>query len=432
MLFRPARASDLDEVCALLATAREGPGHVRALLLADPGFDPGQLRLAWTGGRIVACAKIYPRLLRIGAATVAVGGIAHLHTDPSFERQGLASTLLVECLTAMDQAGLTLAIITAPPRALYTRLGWHTLTETTLHLPPDALNCTPGVVEGAAGAEAPVTLPSTTDAAGADTIPLMTDAGTSAPTMPGTFCVRSIEERDLGGLLALHQTANRGRTGSVPHDADSLTDHLAVLYLRGMILLVAVEDSGAVVGFIAAQPLGKQVEVIELLVASQTSETWRALLCGVAAVAPDAVIMRCGLPADYRRVVREALGRQVHVRERRDLLVRAVDPIRLLRDLTAMLEARVLHAGLLADLTVRFGPLPGGAALRLHGASVSITRPGPADRYVVPASAFLALLFGVEHAHHDLDALALPGEVRNALARLFPLQDWVFWRSEAF
>ncbi len=421
MLFRPAHASDLDEVCALLATAREGPGHVRALLLADPGFDPGQLRLAWTGGRIVACAKIYPRLLRIGAATVSVGGIAHLHTDPSFERQGLASTLLVECLTAMDQAGLTLAIITAPPRALYTRLGWHALTETTLHLPPDALNCMPGAVEGAA------------DAVAADKILSTTDAGTSAPlSMPGALCVRSIEERDLDGLLALHQTANRGRTCSVLHDADSLTDHLAVLYLRGMILLAAVEDSGAVVGFIAAQPLGKQVEVVELLLASQTSETWRALLCGVADAAPDAVIMRCGLPADDRRVVREALGRQVHVRERRDLLVRAVDPVRLLRDLTAMLESRVLHAGLLADLTVRFGPLPGGAALRLHGASISITRPSPDDRYVVPASTFLALLFGVEQAHDGLDALGLPGEVRNALGRLFPPQDWVFWRSEAF
>ena len=421
MLFRPARASDLDEVCALLATARESPGHIRALLLADPGFDPGQLRLAWTGGRIVACAKIYPRLLRIGAATVAVGGIAQLHTDPSFERQGLASTLLVECLTAMDQAGLTLAIITAPPRALYTRLGWHVLTETTLHLPPDALNCVTDVVEGAAGV------------AGADAIPSTMDAGTSAPmSMPGALCVRSIEERDLDGLLALHQTANRGRTGSVPHDADSLTDHLAVLYLRGTVLLVAVEDSGAVVGFIAAQPLGKQVEVIELLLASQTSETWRALLCGVADAAPDAVIMRCGLPADDRRVVRQALGRHVHVRERRDLLVRAVDPMRLLRDLTVMLESRLLHAGLLADLTVRFGPLPGGAALRLHSASITVMRPSPTDRYVVPASAFLALLFGVEHAHDDLDALALPGEVRNALARLFPLQDWIFWRSEAF
>ncbi len=421
MLFRPARASDLDEVCALLATAEGDAGHVRALLLADPGFDPGQFRLAWTGGRIVACAKVYPRLLRIGATTVDVGGIASLQTEPSFERQRLASTLLVECLTAMDQAGLALAIITAPPRTLYTRLGWHALTETTLHLPPDALNCGP---EGVGD---------TGDTGDTGTLPSTTDAGTIAPlSMPDALCVRSIEERDLGGLLALHQRANRGRTGSVLHDADSLTDHLAVLYLRGMILRVAVEQTGAVVGFIAAQPLGKQVEVVELLLSSRTSGTWRALLCDVADAAPDAVIMRCGLPVDDRRVVRQALGRHVHVRERRDLLVRVVDPARLLRRLAAMLESRALRAGLLAELTIRFGSLQGGAALRLHGASIDVARPGMADRYVVPESVFLALLFGVEHAHDDLDALALPGVAGNALARLFPPQDWVFWRSEAF
>jgi len=342
----------------------------------------------------------------------------------------LASTLLVECLTAMDQAGLTLAIITAPPRALYARLGWQTLTETMLHLPPDALNCAPGSVESTESTEGTEIMGA---AEGTATLfPTTGVSGNTPVSMPHTLLVRSIEERDLDGLLALHQAANRGRTGSVLHDADGLTHHLAVLYLRGMTPLVAAEQTGAVVGFIAAQPLGKQVEVVELLLSSRTSQTWRALLCGVAEAAPDAVIIRCGLPADDRRVVRDTLGRHVHVRERRDLLVRVVDPVRLLRCLAATLESRVLRAGLLADLTVRFGPLQGGVALRLHGASISVTRPGPTDRYVVPASVFLALLFGVEYARDDLDALALPGEVRHALTRLFPPQDWIFWRSEAF
>ena len=90
MILSPARASDLDEVCALLATATRPPEYFHALFMADPAFDPAQIRVARTGGRIVACAKMYPRALRLGTMVVPACGIGNLRTDQQRQHKGCA------------------------------------------------------------------------------------------------------------------------------------------------------------------------------------------------------------------------------------------------------------------------------------------------------------------------------------------------------
>src|SRR5439155_11973642 len=109
MLFRPARASDMGEICALLATPKRPAEYFHALFTADPGFDPAQIRLAWMGGHIVACAKIYPRALRIGAMVVPACGVGNVRTEPRYRREGPATAPLGEWLTAMYLEGACLA-----------------------------------------------------------------------------------------------------------------------------------------------------------------------------------------------------------------------------------------------------------------------------------------------------------------------------------
>src|SRR5690348_9402783 len=121
MLFRPARAADLHEVCTLLATAKHGPEYYHALFMADPGFDPAQIRVAWTGGRIVACAKLYPRALRFGTTVVAAGGVGNLRTDPRYWSKGLGSSLLSECLSALYLDGVALAPLFSARHTLFLR-----------------------------------------------------------------------------------------------------------------------------------------------------------------------------------------------------------------------------------------------------------------------------------------------------------------------
>src|SRR5438067_4180772 len=127
MIFRPARASDMGAICALLATAKRPPDFVHALFTADPAFDPAQIRVAWTGGRIIACARMCPRTLRIGAIEVPACGIANVRTDAQHRHKGLATALLGECLTAMYMEGTMLAPLFAPRPDLFARRGWHVI-----------------------------------------------------------------------------------------------------------------------------------------------------------------------------------------------------------------------------------------------------------------------------------------------------------------
>src|SRR5919197_3717097 len=143
MILSPARASDLDEVCALLATATRPPEYFHALFTADTAFDPAQIRVARTGGRIVACAKMYPRALRLGTLVVPASGIGNVRTDPQRRHKGLASALLGECLIAMYQEGALLAPLFAPRPDLFARHGWHSIPELRLEIPAGVLAATP-------------------------------------------------------------------------------------------------------------------------------------------------------------------------------------------------------------------------------------------------------------------------------------------------
>lgn len=393
MLFRPARAADVDEVCTLLATAKHGPEYFHALFTADPGFDAGQIRVAWTGGRIVACAKIYPRQLRIGATIVAAGGIGNLRTDPRYWSKGLGSSLLSECLSAMYREGMTLTPLFSKRHALFARRGWHAQAETVLEIPDGALG---KVTKDEAAMQA-----------------------------------RPFEAPDLDGVMALHESANAARTGSAVRDRNDWLATLTTLDLRGALSVVAMFEND-IVGYAACQPAPDEVEVVEMLLAPWAEEAWRPLLRAIQKMNGAATVLRAALPTDYRRLITTALGERVTVCERDDLMLRVVDPTALLLQLAPLLAGRLSEAPAGEPLRVRIGPLRGGAALRVDGTALSIDPPRRDDEYTLPETVFLALLLGGDNAQAQLDALALPDAARHTLRTLFPPQDWVFWRSDAF
>lgn len=400
MLFRPARAADLDEVCTLLATARHDPEYFHALFKADPGFDPAQIRVAWTGGRIVACAKLYPRALRFGTTVVPAGGVGNLRTDPRYWSKGLGSSLLSECLAALYLDGMALAPLFSARHTLFLRRGWHPLRETVLEIAPTAL----------ARAE-----------------PLPDEEETR---------VRPFEATDLDAVMALHESANAARTGSAVRDRNDWLRCLTTLDLHGAMALVAERDD-EIVGYAAIQPQDHArpfSEVLELLLAPWAEQVWRPVLRAAQELGGATAMLCAGLPADYRRAIVAASGAGVSLVERDDLMMRVVDPATLLRQLLPQLAARLRAQPVEAPLRVRIGPLRGGTALALHDTGLAIERPHRDDAYILPEAAFLALLLGTESAAEQLAVTlpALPDTLRQTLLHLFPPQDWVFWRSDAF
>ncbi len=423
MLFRPARASDLDGVCELLATPRQGPDYFHALFTSDPSFEPGQIRVAWTGGHIVGCVKMYPRLLRIGTTVVAATGIGNLRMEPRHQDQRLAASLLAECMSAMRLQGAVLAPLFASPHASFVREGWSALSNTELEIPVEMLTMGP---EAEVGPRGRVIRP------------------------PREVQVRPLESHDLDAALALHESVNVARTGSVVRDRDTWLNNLAVLNAQGARMLVA-EHGGELAGYVVAQQQGQQdrharkIEVLELLLAPWSHEAWRPLLraavdtAGAGSGAGAATILSACLPRDYRALITDALGDTVATRLRDDLMVRMVDAPRLLREITPLLVTRLRKNPAAETLRLRIGPLRGGVALSIADARIVVDIPSRDDPYALPESTFLALLFGTEDAYARLrDPAAnvglppLPDWALETLERLFPPQDWIYWRSDAF
>lgn len=104
----------------------------RRYLERDPTFEPRNVVVAASGGRLAGCVQIFPRALRAraGAApdgalvAVPVGGIGSVFTRPEARGRGLASALLERALEEMRRRGLVLSVLFASRHAFYGRLGW--------------------------------------------------------------------------------------------------------------------------------------------------------------------------------------------------------------------------------------------------------------------------------------------------------------------
>ena len=210
---------------------------------------------------------------------------------------------------------------------------------------------------------------------------------------------------------------------------DDWLGRLTTLDLQQTTFLVA-EREGEIAGYLALQAQGAHADVLEMLLAPWAEDVWRPLLAAVATPASVKTV-RAWLPGDYRRLICDTIPQTVVTGD--DLLMlRLVDPVRLLQGLLPLLTARLRDGDPVESLDVRIGHLRGGAVLRAAGSAVTVERPRRDDAHVLADAVFLPLLLGAEGAAAGLDVVSLPPAARATLLRLFPPQDWVFWRADAF
>src|SRR5207248_8050918 len=162
--------------------------------------------------------------------------------------------------------------------------------------------------------------------------------------------------------------------------------------------------------YAAAQPGDKSIDVLEMLLAPQLVEragpdrsagctdVVLSLLRVIVAQNRDAAVVCAGLPADYRRLVGDALAPHGATTACDDLMLRTVDPVCLLQRLAPVLAARLRAGRDVVPLAVRIGPLRGGAVLGVGPDSVVVECPHRDDEHVLPEATFLALLLGTEDA----------------------------------
>jgi hypothetical protein len=287
--------------------------------------------------------------------------------------------------------GMTLAPLFSPRHTLFARRGWHSIPGTRINLTAASLE--------------PV-----------------------APDEPPAQ-VRAFDPHDLDEVMELYDSINAARTGSLVRGRDDWMGCLTALDLRdGSALVAHVQDR--IIGYAATQPNGTGVDVPEILLAPRAEKVWRPLLRGVLLMTGRSTTLCVVAPDDYRRLMSKHPGAALTTDN--TLMLRTVEPARLLREIGSMLALRLRDADRVPPLAVRIGPLRGGAVLRVADREVAVDHPRTNDQYLLPESAFVALLLGAVDARSRLDALPLPDAARETLLRLFPPQDWVLWRSDSF
>jgi predicted N-acetyltransferase YhbS len=128
MELRPARDSERDQVLDLLAQWYGDRDFFARYNHYDPGCRDELCLLACEGGRIVATAQIFERIVNLHGALVPLGGIGSVYTMESYRGRGIGSALMRLAITTMEREGFEVSLLFAERLDFYARFGWRPVT----------------------------------------------------------------------------------------------------------------------------------------------------------------------------------------------------------------------------------------------------------------------------------------------------------------
>jgi GNAT superfamily N-acetyltransferase len=130
MELRTLRAGQRDDLFELFegwgpAEGWRGERFYKRQLGRDPAFQEQNAWVASLRGKLVACAVIHPRRLRILGHGIPCAGLGCIFTHPEYRGQGVATALVERAATAMRERGFEISIAFSPRAELLGSLGWN-------------------------------------------------------------------------------------------------------------------------------------------------------------------------------------------------------------------------------------------------------------------------------------------------------------------
>lgn len=128
MELRPARGSERDQVLDLLALWYGDRDFFARYNRHDPGFRDELCLVACDGGRIVATAQIFARVMNLRGARVSLGGVGSVYTMEGRRSRGLGSAVMRLAVTTMEREAFEVSLLFAERLDFYARFGWRPVT----------------------------------------------------------------------------------------------------------------------------------------------------------------------------------------------------------------------------------------------------------------------------------------------------------------
>lgn len=125
--LRTIAAAERDAVLDLLAGWLDDRAFFARYFDFDPTFRDDLCFVAEVDGRLVSTLQVFRKQVRASAATLAVGCVANVYTDPAWRGGGLAGGLLERALAAMSAHGFDASLLFAARLDFYARFGWRSL-----------------------------------------------------------------------------------------------------------------------------------------------------------------------------------------------------------------------------------------------------------------------------------------------------------------
>ncbi len=382
MAIRRARREDVEPILDLLAFYERPRSYFVPFYAKDPTYRPEHSWIAERDGRLLAHLRVFDRTIRVGKAELRVAAVGNVITAPDQRGRGHAGRLLDAMLAEIPKEGFAYSLLRAYRPALYERHGWAPIGEEVVRaeLPPYSL---------------------------------------------ASVAIEPFGDHDLPEVMRLYEETNAGRAGPTVRPPGYWQGQLEWLEEDRDGFLIARREGGALAGYVRSRAREDAAEILELGVRAGDVEVGRALLSAAAGRRGNRV--RTNLPPSLRGPLLPAGGELV---EEFALMGRVINPEALAAALEPAWLRRMETSGSRGG-SFRLSTRAGTAKVRASSSGVRVYRQETEGvRTSLGERAFAHLLLrGFDDAAGER-----VGTVRDPslLAALFPEQDFVVWRADAF
>jgi predicted GNAT family N-acyltransferase len=381
--IRRGRADDVGPILDLLAFYDRPRSYFEPFYLKDPTYRPEHSWVVEEDGRLLAHLRVFDRTVRVGGTELRVAAIGNVITAPDQRGRGYAGRLLEAMLQELPTEGFAYSLLRAYRSALYERYGWAPLEEEFVR-------------------------------------------AELRPFEPHSVTITPFTDADLSEVMRFYEETNAERTGPTIRSPEYWRGQLEWLEEdRDGFLLARTEDA-TLAGYVRSRArLDDVAEILELGLRMGAVKVGRTLLWAAA--------RRCGhriqgnLPASLRTLLRPD---QTQITKEAGLMGRVLD----LEGVAAALKPawidRVRASGTRGGSFRLSAAHAGGAEVWVSASGVRVDRQEREKAAIsLNEGAFAHLLFrGFDAAAQRIGA----DQDLTFLRVLFPEQDFVVWRADAF